>query len=107
MSLGGQDDGNIVIWDVNNKLALCGAYASTEIAGNALTIARTNIRDQCFITGGDGTLKVWHIDPEARKVHGINIKVGKLRRCINCIAVDDKDTEAYCGTSSGDIIRTR
>ncbi|KAK0095663.1 hypothetical protein PV326_007707 [Microctonus aethiopoides] len=107
ISLGGRDDGNIIIWDIQKNMPICGIYASTEIAGNALTIARTNNRDQCFLTGGDGTLKVWHINSNARKVIGTNIKVGKLRRSINCIAIDKNDENAYCGTSTGDIIAIR
>ncbi|XP_043280984.1 cilia- and flagella-associated protein 52 [Venturia canescens] len=107
VSLGGKDDGNVVIWDVFNNEAICGSVASNETAGNAFTIARMNIRDQCFITGGDTTLKVWRINPETRKVFGVNVKVGKLRRTVNCIVVDTRDEMAYCGTSSGDIIKAR
>ncbi|XP_001607842.2 cilia- and flagella-associated protein 52 [Nasonia vitripennis] len=107
ISLGGRDDGNVVIWDVNKNDALCGSFASTEIAGNAYTIRRTNLRDQCFVTGGDRTLKVWRINQETRKVYGVDVKVGKLRRCINCIVIDERDELAYCGTSSGDIIKAR
>ncbi|CAB0032984.1 unnamed protein product [Trichogramma brassicae] len=97
MSLGGRDDGN----------PLCGTFASTEIAGNAYTISRANLRDRCFATGGDGTLKVWRIDPDARKVLCTDVKMGKLRRCINCLAVDQRDEEVYCGTTSGDVIRAK
>ncbi|XP_015588668.1 cilia- and flagella-associated protein 52 isoform X2 [Cephus cinctus] len=107
ISLGGRDDGNIVIWDVIKNEAMCGAFASNEIAGNAFIISRTNNRDKCFVTAGDNTFKVWRIDPASRKVHGVNVKVGKLRRSINCIAIDERDENAYCGTSSGDIIRAR
>ncbi|XP_015113522.1 cilia- and flagella-associated protein 52 [Diachasma alloeum] len=107
ISLGGKDDGNIVVWDVCNNSAVCGAYASTEITGTAITLATLNHRNQCFVTGGEENLKVWRINPETRKVYGVPIKVGKLRRSINCITIDDKDEEAYCGTSTGDIIRAR
>ncbi|XP_011496716.1 PREDICTED: cilia- and flagella-associated protein 52 [Ceratosolen solmsi marchali] len=107
ISLGGRDDGNVVIWDVNKNDALCGACASTEIAGNAYTIRQTNLRDQCFVTSGDRTFKVWRINPETRKVYGVDVKVGKLRRSINCIVIDGRDELAYCGTSSGDIIKAR
>ncbi|CAD6241390.1 GSCOCG00002716001-RA-CDS [Cotesia congregata] len=115
ISLGGRDDGKIIIWDIDKNMAICGfiflifagAFASTDITGNAVTLARANLRDRCFLTGGDGTLRIWQIDPDARKVYGSYIKVGKIRRCINCIAIDDKDQEAYWGTSSGDIIMTR
>ncbi|XP_012271661.1 cilia- and flagella-associated protein 52 [Orussus abietinus] len=107
ISLGGRDDGNIVIWDVNKNEAICGSFASSETSGNAFTITKTNLRDQCFVTGGENTLKVWRINPESRKVYGMNVKVGKLKRSINCIVINEKDEEALCGTTSGDIIKAR
>ncbi|KAK2579213.1 hypothetical protein KPH14_008184 [Odynerus spinipes] len=107
ISLGGRDDGNVVIWDVRNNDAMCGSFASNEIAGNTYTISRMTAHGECFLTGGDRTLKVWRIDAKRRKVHGVDVKVGKLRRSINCIVVNEKDHDAYCGTSSGDIIKAR
>ncbi|KAI4494894.1 hypothetical protein M0804_001095 [Polistes exclamans] len=107
ISLGGRDDGNVVIWDVQNNHAMCGSFASNEIAGNTYTITRMNTHGECFLTGGDRTLKVWRIDSKRRKVYGVNVKVGKLKRSINCIAISEKDNDAYCGTSSGDIIKAR
>ena len=65
------------------------------------------MRDQCFISGGENTLKVWRINPETRKVYGMNVKVGKIKRYINCIVINNRDELAYCGTASGDIIKAR
>lgn len=65
------------------------------------------MRDQCFISGGENTLKVWRINPETRKVYGMNVKVGKIKRSINCIVINNRDEVAYFGTSSGDIIKAR
>ncbi|XP_043464838.1 cilia- and flagella-associated protein 52-like isoform X1 [Leptopilina heterotoma] len=107
ISLGGRDDGNIVIWNVRENEAICGSYASTEIAGSAWTVKRTNMRDQCFVSAGENTIKVWRINPETRKLNGICVRVGKIKRTINCVVIDNRDEIAYCGTSSGDIIKTR
>ncbi|XP_033214213.1 cilia- and flagella-associated protein 52 isoform X2 [Belonocnema kinseyi] len=101
ISLGGRDDGNVVIWDVHNDEAIC------EISGSAWTIRRTNMRDQCFISGGENTLKVWRMNPETRKLYGMNVKVGKIKRSINCVVINNRDEVAYCGTASGDIIKAR
>ncbi|XP_043464839.1 cilia- and flagella-associated protein 52-like isoform X2 [Leptopilina heterotoma] len=106
ISLGGRDDGNIVIWNVRENEAICGSYASTEIAGSAWTVKRTNMRDQCFVSAGENTIKVWRINPETRKLNGICVRVGKIKRTINCVVIDNRDEIAYCGTSSGDIIKT-
>ncbi|XP_014217506.1 cilia- and flagella-associated protein 52-like [Copidosoma floridanum] len=107
ISLGGRDDGNVVIWNVKKNDALCGAFASTDIGGNAYAVCRTNLRDLCFVTVGDQTLKVWRINVETRKVYGQDVKVGKLKRCVKCVVIDERDENAYCGTSSGDIIKTK
>lgn len=107
ISLGGKDDGNIIVYDVVNNVALCGAYGSTEISGNALTISAMNLRNNCFLSGGECTLKLWQFNHESRKLTSTNVRVGKLRRTINCLSIDDKDNEAFCGTSTGDIIRIK
>ncbi|XP_058791457.1 cilia- and flagella-associated protein 52 [Phymastichus coffea] len=107
VSLGGKDDGNVVIWDVRKGDAVCGSFASTEIAGNAYALCRANLRDRCFVTAGDRTLKLWRVDPHTRKISGLDVRVGKLRRCFNCVVVDERDELAYCGTTSGDIVVAR
>lgn len=66
-----------------------------------------NVHGEYFVTAGDRTLKTWRINTEGRKIHGIDVEVGKLKRLINCIVVDEKDEIIYCGTSSGDIIKAR
>ncbi|XP_011641119.1 cilia- and flagella-associated protein 52 [Pogonomyrmex barbatus] len=107
VSLGGKDDGNLIIWDVRKSSLICGSFASNDISGDAYNIARTHLHDKCFVTSGDRTLKIWWIETEKRKMHGIDMEVGKLKRIINCIAVDERDEIVYCGTSSGDIIKAR
>lgn len=37
----------------------------------------------------------------------MDVKIGKIRRAINCIVVDNLDENVYCGTTSGDIIHAR
>ncbi|XP_076756807.1 cilia- and flagella-associated protein 52 [Xylocopa sonorina] len=107
ISLGGRDDGRIIIWDVENETPLCGAFAGTETSGNVITIARTNICKTTFATAGDRTLKLWYINSKDRKLQGIDIKVGKIKRTINCLVIDENDENIYCGTTSGDIIKAR
>nr|XP_012144805.1 PREDICTED: cilia- and flagella-associated protein 52 isoform X1 [Megachile rotundata] len=128
ISLGGMDDGCVVVWDVQTETPICGitppsntiifsfcfyrklfagTFAGSEIFGNATIIARTNISGRHFITAGDRTMKVWSIDDKNRKVQGIDVKIGKLKRTINCAVVDENDEFVYCGTTSGDIIKAR
>ncbi|XP_076292526.1 cilia- and flagella-associated protein 52 [Lasioglossum baleicum] len=107
ISLGGMDDGGIMVWDVSKGTPLCGTLASKETSGNVLSIAAMQVCGTSFITAGEGTFRVWLVDPKERRLEGIDVKIGKIRRDINCIAVDDKDEYIYCGTTSGDIVKTR
>ncbi|XP_070166598.1 cilia- and flagella-associated protein 52 isoform X2 [Polyergus mexicanus] len=107
VSLGGRDDGNVIVWDVQKNFLICGSLASNDISGDAYNIARMHLHDRCFVTAGDRTLKIWRIEAEKRRVRGVDVEVGKLKRLINCIAVDERDEIVYCGTSSGDIINAR
>ncbi|KYN02582.1 PREDICTED: cilia- and flagella-associated protein 52 [Cyphomyrmex costatus] len=107
VSLGGRDDGNVIIWDVEKNSLICGSFASNDTSGNAYNLTRTHLHGECFVTAGDRTLKIWWIEAGKRRVHNLDVEVGKLKRLINCIAVDEKDEIVYCGTSSGDIIKAR
>lgn len=59
------------------------------------------------MTAGDKTLKLWHIDLEERKIYGMDVKIGKMKREINCLVINENDEYVYCGTTSGDIIKAR
>lgn len=86
---------------------LAGSFASNDTSGDAYNVTRMHFHGGCFVTAGDRTLKIWRIEAEKRRVHGIDVEVGKLKRLVNCIVVDEKDEIVYCGTSSGDIINAR
>lgn len=77
------------------------------MSGSALTIAATRTRNPSFVTAGEGTFRVWLMDSKKRKLGGIDVKFGKIRRDVNCIVIDDKDEYIYCGTTSGDIVKAR
>ncbi|XP_076240954.1 cilia- and flagella-associated protein 52 [Calliopsis andreniformis] len=106
ISLGGRDDGFIVVWDIENGSPLCGTSADKETYGIAQIIAGTN-HNTSFVTAGVGTFRFWRIDAKNRKLDGVNVKIGKIKRTINCIVISDNDENIYCGTTSGDIIKTR
>uniref|UniRef100_A0A8C4WUP8 Cilia- and flagella-associated protein 52 n=1 Tax=Eptatretus burgeri TaxID=7764 RepID=A0A8C4WUP8_EPTBU len=105
VSLGGQDDGSVVVWDVEHGEAVCGCEASACIAGQALTLCYSNHNDDTFIVGGmSGNLCVWELDRNNRKIHPTNCKLGQLKRSICCLEVEKTDEYFYCGTSSGDVL---
>ncbi|XP_046988417.1 cilia- and flagella-associated protein 52-like [Schistocerca americana] len=107
VSLGGRDDGNVVVWDIKESEALCGCPASHGVAGDAVLLCPTSRHPLNFISGGDVTLKLWKMEPEKRHVSYVDIKIGTLKRHVICSVVDAEDEYAYCGTTSGDILKIR
>jgi WD40 repeat protein len=106
-SLGGEDDNSIVLWDLQTGQALCGNPASRESAGNALCLSFSNTSDNVFVSGGEYTLRVWEYESSIKKIRPTDCQLGSLKRVINCIAVDDKDENIYCGTSTGDVLEVK
>lgn len=99
------------IFNVNNSICiivlLTGTSIGNESFGNITIIARTNVCKTSFMTAGDKTLKLWRIDLEERKMYGTDVKIGKMKREINCLVINESDEYVYCGTTSGDIIKAR
>uniref|UniRef100_A0A8C7CK72 Cilia- and flagella-associated protein 52 n=1 Tax=Oncorhynchus kisutch TaxID=8019 RepID=A0A8C7CK72_ONCKI len=75
VSLGGQDDGSIEVWNLESKEAICGSPATTL---------------GCYLPN--------------RKIRPTECQTGQLKRIVNCIEIPD-DLFFYCGTTSGDILK--
>ncbi|KAH3862265.1 hypothetical protein DPMN_025231, partial [Dreissena polymorpha] len=106
-SLGGCDDGSVVIWDMKNGQPICGSPAQVESAGNTLCISFSKTRDDVFVTGGESTLRVWELDVENRKIRPSDVDMGQIKRRVECISMDDSNHDSpffFCGTSTGDIL---
>ncbi|CAD2218932.1 WD domain, G-beta repeat, putative [Angomonas deanei] len=100
-SIGGVDDKTVVLWDVETGRPLCGAPAHhTE----TFTVKFFNNNSLKLMTGGEGSLRVWTVDLDSRKMNPIDINMGNMRRQITSIAIEATDKYAYCGTPSGDVI---
>lgn len=106
-SLGGEDDGSVVVWDLKEAAAICGSPAARESAGNSICLAFANQRDDLFVTAGEYTLRVWELDLANRKIRPTDCQLGHLKRVINCIIVDSQDENMYCGTTTGDILEVK
>ncbi|EAN91506.1 hypothetical protein C3747_281g14 [Trypanosoma cruzi] len=101
VSIGGVDDKAVVVWDVSTGRPLCGAPAHhTE----SKAVAFFNSNCEKLITAGVGSLRVWTIDPDDRKMSPSDVNMGTVRRCITTIVVEETDRYAYCGTTSGDVL---
>lgn len=100
-TLGGQDDNNLVVWDVATGKAICGSPASSHWAK---TLRWFNNSDAKLITGGEYNLRIWDFDRAGRKLRPTDAHLGQLKRTINTILIDPTDTVAYCGTQTGDLL---
>lgn len=105
VSLGGQDDGTVVLWDLIKKEAVCGSPAAVQSSGTTYAIAFANHSDEVFITGGNKTLRVWELDLQNRKIKPTDCNMGQLKRIVHCIQVTEDDQFFYSGTTSGDILK--
>ncbi|XP_049869481.1 cilia- and flagella-associated protein 52 isoform X2 [Pectinophora gossypiella] len=105
ISLGGRDDGSLVLWDCVNNAATGTAQAARLTTGDAMTVAPLSLRNMSFVTGGDSNLRVWNIRPESKNLDVQDVALGKLRRCVRCIAVSRDDTYGMAGTTTGDMIK--
>ncbi|XP_053355155.1 cilia- and flagella-associated protein 52 [Clarias gariepinus] len=105
VTLGGQDDGSIVVWNVEKKEAICGSLVSAQGAGHCLTVSCCNLSEDVFISAGHGTLRVWELDLPNRKIRPTECQLGPLKRVITCIEIPEDDVFFYCGTTSGDVLK--
>ncbi|XP_008336194.3 cilia- and flagella-associated protein 52-like [Cynoglossus semilaevis] len=92
VSLGGQDDGSIVVWNIETKQAICGSPASAHSTGHCLTLQYSNTNDNVFVSAGSGTLRVWELDVANRKIRPTDCQTGKLKRTVKCVEVRRQDS---------------
>jgi WD40 repeat protein len=100
-TLGGQDDNNLVVWDVQSGTAICGSPAAND---QALCVAFYNDDSYKLVTGGALNLRIWEIDSVNRKLKPFECNLGQTRRVIKSMYLAPADDFMYCGTLTGDII---
>ncbi|KAJ0177488.1 hypothetical protein K1T71_007497 [Dendrolimus kikuchii] len=105
ISLGGRDDGCVVLWDCIAGAATGTAAAAKLTTGDAVTLTTLNLRVNSFVTGGDSTLRVWNVRAESKNLDVVDVALGKLRRSVRCIAISKDDAYGYAGTTTGDMIK--
>ena len=94
-SLGGRDDNNLVIWDLETGTAICGSPASTD---STLCVRWLKKSSHTLVTGGFYNLRLWQFDASARKIRPHDCVLGPIRRVICSICISEEDDFAFCGT---------
>ena len=102
-SLGGQDDGSVVVWDLETKQSICGNPVAPQTAGAIIVLEASN-KDPCsFITGmqrriishqhldlllaGEKSIRVWRVDIKNRKLLPEDCNLGTLKRNVQSVAI--------------------
>ncbi|GMI42108.1 hypothetical protein TeGR_g9242, partial [Tetraparma gracilis] len=104
VTLGGQDDNDIVVWDVAEGRGICGSPAAKD---SALCVKWLNNRNDRLVTAGNFHLRVWQVDVTAPKIHAMDAKMGSMQRVMQCIDITADDEFAYCGTKTGEVLKFR
>ncbi|XP_025190982.1 cilia- and flagella-associated protein 52-like [Melanaphis sacchari] len=107
ISLGGIDDGSIIVYEIDKKEVLCGSSSVKSTAGISTVIKAVNSRNRCFVVAGDNMLRLWTLNREQRNLQGLDTSFAKIKRRILCTAIDRLDEYAYCGTSTGDVLKVK
>lgn len=102
LTLGGQDDNDLVVWDVARGKGICGSPAAKD---SALCAKWLNNRNDRLVTSGNYHLRVWQVDVEAPKIHAMDAKMGSMQRVMQCIGITSDDELAYCGTKTGEVLK--
>lgn len=101
VSLGGQDDNALVIWDVETGNAICGTPAAPDTAHVCKFL---NTSDMHLVTGGNFHVRVWQFDLQNKKLRPTNVNLGNLKRVTTDIFCDKNDQCGYASTQTGDLI---
>lgn len=101
-TLGGQDDNNVVVWDMKTGDAICGSPSAPD---TSLCLEWYNNSDAIFVTCGHGGIRIWEFDRPGRKIHPTDCMLGQYKRTFCSLAISESDESIFAGTLTGDILR--
>jgi WD40 repeat protein len=101
-SLGGQDDNDLVVWNVSTGVAICGSRASSDFSH---CVKWLNKRNDRFVTCGNCHLRVWQVCVSTPKLHPIDVSMGSVRRVMQCLCISEDDSFAFAGNKTGEVIK--
>ena len=101
VSLGGEDDQNIVVWSLIERKPVSSHRLGNGKSGPGRVISF--ISPDTFLTGGQDLLQCWKLT--VGKLSCTNISLGKLKRELISVERDPCRDCVYFGTRSGDIVK--
>lgn len=99
-TLGGRDDRQLVVWDIQSGIALCSTQAHTEVINDC---AFFNKCETSLLTCGSNHVKIWTLNAK-NKLECAQVSMGSLKRNFTTAVISNSDALCYCGTHSGDIV---
>ena len=76
-SVGGQDDGKLVVWDVQTGKAVCGSPVPVDYAQ---TVKFFNNTEDKLVTAGGMKITVWDFQVAMRLLKPTETNLGRMRR---------------------------
>jgi len=104
VTLGGQDDNDLVVWDVQTGKGICGSPAANDTAYCAKWLNKRNDR---FVTCGNYQFRVWQVCTATPKLHAVDANMGSIRRVMKCLSISDDDEFAFAGSKTGEVLKFR
>lgn len=97
-SLGAQEDNALCVWETASGRSVSGTSAGSHAA---LTVTWFGGRSDRLVTAGQFHVRTWELNLERRRLFPDDWKTGSVKRIYTCVALDEADSRAFCGTTSG------
>ncbi|XP_055909541.1 cilia- and flagella-associated protein 52 isoform X1 [Eupeodes corollae] len=107
VSIGGVDDGCVIVFDVETRTPICRAVAVNSTSGHPTYVCPLHKSCDTFLVSGDHHLRMWTIEKERRKLIVQEVQVGRHQRRYTSMVIDDNDENIYIGTMTGDAAHVR
>lgn len=104
ITLGGQDDNDLVAWDVATGQGICGAPAANDTCH---CVKWLNQRNDRFVTCGNYHFRVWQLCTATPKLHSVDASMGSIRRVMQCLSISKDDEFGFAGSKTGEVLKFR
>lgn len=104
VTLGGLDDNDLVVWNVNSGSSICGSPAAADTSH---CVKWLNQRDDRFVTCGNYHFRVWQVCVGTPKMHAVDASMGSMRRVMQCLSISGDDSYGFAGSTTGEVLQFR
>lgn len=102
LTLGGQDDNDLVVWDVKSGKTICGSPAAND---TSYCVKWLNRRNDRFVSCGNYHFRVWQVCTKTPRLHAVNANMGSMRRVMKCLSISEDDKYCFAGSKTGEVLK--